>query len=49
MYTVEFSHRKKHYVLFKYGVRIGLLTCSEEEANNMVRMLNTHPLADEEI
>jgi hypothetical protein len=46
MYTIN-TKETGIEILFN-GKNIGTLTCTEPEATHMIRMLNTHPLADEE-
>jgi hypothetical protein len=37
------------YALLRYDIKVGELCCSENDAQLIIKMLNTHPLADEEI
>ena len=48
MYSV-IEQATEMYHLYKDDVLIGILTCEAKETDRIITMLNTHPLADEDL
>lgn len=53
MYTIikiissKTNTNSESYYLLNYNKIIGVLHCNLDEANKMIKMLNSHPLVDE--